>query len=273
MPQFKIPHAEARELNYEIYPNSLPEPTLFLHGNLASNRWWTPVRKAWASAGPATGFAAPMIVAEFRGCGESTAPASLDEVRMDLFAKDFLALIKDLNLGPVNVVGHSTGGLIAAMMAAMDPTAVKKLVLLDPVGARGVTFDDAMTGAFEAMKKDRALTATVIGSTIRNNDPDLPFFKNEITDDAFRAVKNVGAWVLQSLDGLDVRESLKSVRSPTLVLHGEFDTLLPKADSQEMAQLLGGRFQELKGCGHCANLENPKLFVEVAHSFLFSAKE
>ncbi|MBX3016880.1 MAG: alpha/beta hydrolase [Bdellovibrionaceae bacterium] len=270
--KFQIPHAEGRELNYEVYPNQLPEATLFLHGNLASNRWWTPVREAWSGLGPSKAFAAPMIVAEFRGCGDSTAPASLDEVNMELFARDFLALVKGLNVGPVNVVGHSTGGLIAAHMAAIDPTLVNKIVLLDPVGARGVKFEESMTAAFEAMKKDRALTAVVIGSTIHNNDADRPFFKNEITDDAYKAVSNVGAWVLQSLDGFDSREALKSVKAPALVLHGEFDTLLPRADSEELAQILGGRFQELKGCGHCANLENPRLFAEVAHSFLFAGR-
>jgi len=267
---FEIPHSPGRQIHFEVFDNVLPEPTLFLHGNLASNRWWTPVREAWQSS-PSAARKSPMIVAEFRGCGQSTAPAKLSEVSMELFAKDFLALVEKLNLGPVNVIGHSTGGLIAALMAALEPEAVRKLVLLDPVGARGVKFDTSMTAAFEAMKNDKALTAAVIGSTILNNDPESPYFKNEIVEDAFLAVKNVGAWVLESLDGLDVREQVRKVQAPSLVLHGEQDVLLPRADSEEIAQLMGGRFQILSGCGHCANVEKPKLFVEVAHSFLFSA--
>jgi 3-oxoadipate enol-lactonase len=267
---FEIPHAVDRKIHFEVYPNELPQTTLFVHGNLASNRWWMPVRKAWQNAGDTTNFKGSMIVAEFRGCGQSTPPADLQEVDMQLFAKDFLALIKSLNVGPVNIVGHSTGGLIAGIMAATEPALVNKVLLLDPVGAGGVTFDQSMTAAFEAMKVDRKLTAAVIGSTILNNDAEAPFFKHEIVDDAFVAVKNVGAWVLESLDGLDVREKLKAVKAPTLVLHGEQDVLLPRADSEEIARLMGGRFQVLKGCGHCANLENPELLVEVAHSFLFS---
>ncbi len=258
------------QLHYEVYPNILPVTTLFLHGNLASNRWWTPVKETWASRGKGKDWSGSMIVAEFRGCGKSTAPKSLQDVDMHVFARDFNALVESLNLGSINLVGHSTGGLICALMMSARPDLYNKQVLLDPVGINGVTFDDAMLGAFEQMKKDEGLTAAVIGSTIFKNDPNNPFFKNVIVKDAQAAVQSVGPWVLQALKGFKTGEQLKSVRKPTLVVHGEHDVLLPMADSMEMALIMNGEFKILKGCGHCAIVESPEAFVEIAHGFLFS---
>lgn len=278
MAYFDIPHSPGRRIHFEVYENLLPTTTLFLHGNLASNRWWKPVLEILQQqkqADKSGSLRGSVILAEFRGCGQSTAPATLAEVSMELFAKDFIALARHLKLSTVNVVGHSTGGLIAAIMAALAPEVVNKVLLLDPVGARGVKFDNAMTGAFEAMKADRNLTATIIGSTILNNDPESSFFQNEIVEDAFLAVKNVGAWVLQALDGLDVRNLIRE--SPTfskanraLVLFGEEDVLLSRADAQELAQLMSGEFKLLEKCGHCGNVENPQLFVKTLQEFLFS---
>lgn len=269
MPFFK-PTGADYQINYDVIPNALPQTTLFLHGNLASNRWWTPVREAWAQRNKDQKWTGSMIMAEFRGCGKSTAPKSLADVDMNLFAKDFIALVESLNVAPINLVGHSTGGLIAALMMSTRPDLFDRQVLLDPVGANGVQFDDSMLGAFDQMKKDPVLTATVIGSTIHKNNPNTPFFKDVIVKDAFMAVQSVGPWVLQALKGFNSSAQLKVIRKPTLVLHGEHDHLLPMADSMEMALMMNGDFKILKGCGHCANIENPDVFIEVTQGFLFT---
>ena len=172
---------------------------------------------------------------------------------------------------PVNLVGHSTGGLIAGIMLATAPELFNKAYLLDPVGAEGVKFNPEMIAAFEQMKADKALTAAVIGSTIFEVDANSPFFKDVLVEDAFRAVKAVGHLVLQALDGLDSRPQLKNVQHPVMVVHGEMDQLLPMADSKNMAQLFkNGKFEVLAGCGHCANIENPKLFTQSMSQFLYS---
>jgi pimeloyl-ACP methyl ester carboxylesterase len=189
---------------------------------------------------------------------------------MQLFAADFISQIRALNRGPMHVVGHSTGGLIAALMLAQAPELFKKAVLLDPVGAQGITFDRSMIKAFEQMKIDRNLTGVVIGSTIHNNDSQSDFFNQVIVEDAFLAVKSVGHWVLEALDGLDVRAKLADVKHPVLVLHGEYDKLLPLADSQALAALFpNGKFAILPDQGHCANVENPEKFVDEVRRFLF----
>lgn len=259
------------KINYDVFSNLVPQTTFFIHGNLSSNRWWMPtVENLKANNTPSN--KGQVILGEFRGCGHSEAPRKDSDVTMDAFANDFIDLIRSLKLSErINLVGHSTGGIIAAIMLAKAPELFNKAYLLDPVGAEGVQFNTEMIQAFEAMKLDKNLTGLVIGSTIYNNDADSAFFKDIIVEDAFTSVKAVGHLVLQALDGLDVRETLKSVQHPVKVVHGEFDTLLSQDESEKLAKLLpNGQFETLAGCGHCGNVENPKQFVQSMSSFLFA---
>ncbi|MEN0058963.1 MAG: alpha/beta hydrolase [Bdellovibrio sp.] len=257
-------------INYEVKEGLVPHDTFFIHGNLASNRWWYPAEEVWAKKAAGKNLKGALIYGEFRGCGKSTPPKDLSEVDMHLFAEDFIAVLKKLNRGPVHVVGHSTGGLIAALMMARAPELFAKGVLLDPVGAQGVTFDRSMIAAFQQMKEDKNLTAVVIGSTIHNNNPESEFFKNVIVEDAFHAVKTVGHWVLESLDGFDCRADVAKIKSGVLVLHGEHDNLLPRAASEALAKLIpNGKFKVVEGQGHCSNVEAPEKFVNIASEFLF----
>lgn len=260
------------QISYDVFPQLLPTTTVFLHGNLASNRWWMPtveLLKLQASV-DSEKLAGSMVCLEFRGSGNSSAPKSENEVTMQNFADDFISLIRSLSIAPVNIVGHSTGGIIAAMMLASAPELFNKAYLLDPVGAEGVKFDSAMIQAFDGMKQDKDLTSMIIGSTIHNNNAASPFFKDVLVEDAFKAVKAVGHLVLKALDGLDIRESLKSVQNLVKVVHGEHDVLLSKEESEKLAKLFrNGQFETLPGCGHCANIENPKLFIQSMNQFLF----
>jgi len=266
MPFFKTPHAE---IHYEIVEGLLPEDTFFIHGNLASHRWWYPAEAIWRKKAKGEQKGA-MIRVDFLGCGKSSAPRSQEDVDMKAFARDFTDLVKSLGRGPMHVVGHSTGGLIAALMLAEEPTLFKKAVLLDPVGARGVTFDESITSAFEKMKNDRALVALVIGSTIKDNNPEADFFRQVIVDDAAHSIQSVGDKVLRALDGFDVRPTVAEIGNPVLVLHGEHDSLLPVQDSRELASLMKhAQFSIIPGQGHCTNVENPEKFVAHVHDFLF----
>lgn len=260
-----------RPFNYEVVEGIFPETTLFIHGNLASNRWWYPAEEVWKAKAKGKNFKGSMIMAEFRGCGKSPAPASAGEIDMKTFADDFIGLIRSLDVGSVHLVGHSTGGLIAAMMLAKAPELFQKAVLLDPVGAQGIKFDDSMTQAFEMMKKDKSLVATVMASTIYQCQTETDFFRQIVVEDAFHAVNTVGIGVLRALDGLDVSKELAGVTHPVLVLHGEHDLLLPIEDSRKMASILGAaKFQVIKNHGHCTNAEDPAEFVSIVDQFLFS---
>jgi pimeloyl-ACP methyl ester carboxylesterase len=266
MPHYRT--QDGAEIHYEIFENCLPKTTLFLHGNLASNHWWYPLQQELKNHNP--NGKGSMILAEFRGCGKSSAPKSQSEINMHTFAADLSGLAQNISNEPINLVGHSTGGLIAALMLAQSPALFSSAILLDPVGARGVKFESSMDEAFAAMKTDLNLTSVVIGSTIHNNNAEDAWFKTKIVPDAFHAIKTVGAGVLKALDGLDVTAEMKTIKQSVLVLHGEHDQLLPIADSKELAQLIPhAKFEVVAGQGHCTNLENPKLMANIIQRFLF----
>jgi pimeloyl-ACP methyl ester carboxylesterase len=156
-------------------------------------------------------------------------------------------------------------------MMAKQPKLFKRAVILDPVGVHGIKFDSSMLAAFEAMKIDKKLVATVLASTIYNCDQDSDFFHKIVVEDAFHAVQTVGAWVLQALDGLNVENEISTINNSVLVLHGEHDLLLPIEESKMMAALMkNARFEVIKNHGHCMNAENPATFVSTVSDFLYN---
>lgn len=254
------------KIAYDLTEGTCSRPTIAVHGNLASRRWWDPLRNEFRKS--SLGGAKSCFVAyDWRGCGETELPKG--PLKMEALAGDLAALADEVGEGrKVDLIGHSTGGLIALAAMAARPEVFGSAVLLDPVASKGIHFDTSMWDAFRAMQRDSAMTAAVIGSTIHGNDPESPFFKDVIVPDAFHAVKTVGIQVLDMLNGLDGSHWVKAVKHPVLVLHGEHDQLLPMDDSKQLAQdLAHGQFMTLPGCGHCANVENPALLRETVQRF------
>jgi 3-oxoadipate enol-lactonase len=264
------------QIHYQTVDNILPASTVFIHGNVASNRWWLPTEEVFSAEAKGKNVTGTMICVEFLGCGKSEVPKNAEDVNVIQFAHDFNDLLADLNHKTgrnekFNLVGHSTGGFIAAAMTALQTNLFNKSVLLDPVGAKGLTLDDNIKAGFEAMKADRNISALAIGATIYNNDATTDYFNQVIVEDTFTAVKNISYWVVQAFHKIDATALMSQSITPTLVLHGEHDNLLSRQDSEELAikYLKNGKFEIVPNHGHCMNIENPKNFVKKISSFLF----
>lgn len=257
------------QMNVEIHKGTLPMDTVFLHGNLASNRWWHPAVEVWKKNSH-PGMQGSLILAEWRGCGKSAAPESESELEPEILAEDYIALLKKLGIKKSCLVGHSTGGLISLIAMIKAPELFERAFLLDPVSASGVQFEQPMYDAFTEMSKSRDFCAMVMGGTIHNNKADSDFFRG-IVDDTFGVAKAIWHGVPKALHKVNITSDLKKIHHPVLVAHGEFDTLLPIEKSREMANLLpNGSFLELKGHGHSTNVENPEFFVKTVNDFLFN---
>jgi pimeloyl-ACP methyl ester carboxylesterase len=185
------------------------------------------------------------------------------KVSLEDLAQDFLQLLKDLGKTDIAIVGHSLGGLIALQMMILDPRRIARAVFLDPVGAKGVVFDESMYEAIRQMALSFELTQTVILSTIANAQNLPNALSQRIAKDAFKAVKGIGSSVLEILKTVDLTVPASRVRTPTLILHGQNDLIIPVSDSKQLSELMfNATFEILPQAGHCWNVENPADFVD-----------
>lgn len=97
-------------------------PVVLLHGLMGSGACWTPLAR-----GLQGDF--DVVMPDARGHGRSSAPHH--GYRYDDHANDVEGLIHGLDLDRPVVLGHSMGGMTAAVVASRGAANIRGLVLLD----------------------------------------------------------------------------------------------------------------------------------------------
>src|SRR6185312_12902793 len=98
-------------------------PVVVLHGLMGSGACWTPVARALAGE-------FDVVMPDARGHGASSAP--VHGYRYDDLASDVVGLIRGLELSRPVLIGHSMGGMTAAVVASRGAGILRALVLVDP---------------------------------------------------------------------------------------------------------------------------------------------
>lgn len=231
------------------------QPLLFLHGWGMSGANW----KELAHHFPPHQWRA--ILPDLRGFGRSDKPRA--GYHIDNYMQDAIRLIRALQLGPVDVIGHSFGGTGALYLAARVPHLVKRLVVFDTIpGAKAPAIDPRIFTQFDRIRR---LVNKV-------SDSDLPKLLNRIWHQSF--VHRPAPWldalqsqveahaqrhaVLQTLTTIlttDISQYLPRIKAPTLIFRGESDPLL-KSSSDGLEVIPNARRVTIPYSGHYPHLEN-----------------
>lgn len=102
-------------------------PLVCVHGSLNDFRAWNAVLKP-LSAGR------QLIVPSLRHYFPEHWDGQGGQFKIDQHVDDMIAFIEALDLGPVDLIGHSRGGHIAFRLASRRPDLLRKLVLAEPGG-------------------------------------------------------------------------------------------------------------------------------------------
>jgi pimeloyl-ACP methyl ester carboxylesterase len=98
-------------------------PLILLHGLMTNGACWTPLTRTLEEE-------YDVIMPDARGHGKSSVPS--EGYHYDNLAADVMSLIEVLGLANPVLIGHSMGGMTAAVVANRNPKAIRGLILADP---------------------------------------------------------------------------------------------------------------------------------------------
>jgi pimeloyl-ACP methyl ester carboxylesterase len=243
---------EIRASHYEAQVGGWPvryeaagkgEPVVLVHGLSGSTRWWS--RNVSDIAGRYR-----VYLVDLPGFG------TMRRLRRRFIlaeAVDWLSEWMDaVGLERAHLVGHSMGGSICLRLAASRPEAVRRLVLVAPTG---VPTGRSMVGHL----------GPLFGAAFYARPSFLPV----LVRDALRTGPATLWRAARDLLAEDLREDLRRIGVPTLLVWGERDTLVPTAVGDLLrGEIPGSRLLVLERAAHVPMFDRPKEFNAALLSFL-----
>lgn len=223
-----------------------PLTLVFLHEGLGSAEQW---RDFPARVGQAAGRS---TLAYSRVGYGGSAPVALPRplTYMQDEAKDFLPrLLDELSVDAAILVGHSDGGSIALVHAALDARSKRQRIRGVIAEAPHVFVEDVSVASIA-----RAREAYETGD-LRDK---LAKYHGTNVDGAFRGWND--AWLDPAFRTWNIEEYLPSIEAPVLVIQGEDDPYGTRAQVDAIARQVSGPVETvmLARCGHAPHRDQPE---------------
>jgi pimeloyl-ACP methyl ester carboxylesterase len=214
------------------------------------------------------------IVFDNRGAGRSDKPAG--PYTIQLLADDAVHMLDTVGAKRAHVIGISMGGMIAQDLVLRYPDRVGALVLActfarpDETTRRtqGSGLGMMKGGDFDPRQIFKFMMSLVLSPEfIEREKPWLRGLLEKAQSYGF----SVEAFLAQvsAIMNHDAAARLKEVRSPTLVMTGTNDILVPPHHSDELAQLIpGAKLLKMEGGTHGFNVERKDEFNQSVLDFL-----
>ena len=250
-------------------------PVVFAHGAWMDHRYWEPQREAVAAH-------YRFIAYDLRYHGGAPWPDDGRHYSTATHVADLTALIRQLNAGPVHLVGLSMGGRLATLVAMEHPGLVRSLTVLEP------PLDDLLDDlpeaqpvrnewrkAFErlrtAAQDGEAIRATKLFFELANNEAPGAFdtqpepLRQMVLDNA----RTVPLTLSASPPPAFSRAKLTGVKMRALVVSGEQSPRSRTLINEVVMQCIpGSRLVVIPEAAHLMSYQNPAAFNEVLLQFL-----
>lgn len=189
----------------------------------------------------------------------------------DQHAKDVLRLLDELNSDKVILAGLSYGSLVAQHFAVLFPQRLEKLVLISTFAHKTPYYDAVELAWWRALELggyplmlDIMLPSVLSEEYFKN--PLIPIDMMKQARQEVNGEKEALFKLMQATkDRPDYRNELKKIKTPSIVIQGEKDLLLPVHMASEVAKNIpNSEFKVIPGAGHTLNLEAiPQMSKEI----------
>ena len=242
---------------------------VLIHGWGMSSAVWQPLVKKLAKT-------YTLHLVDLPGMGESR---PIEPFHLHILAEQVAELIP----GQADVLGWSMGGLVAMRIALSQADRIRRLVLVGGTpcfvdkpdwknGINAGTFDEFSQKVNENYQATmlQFLTLQCMGAS------DARSTVRQLRDALEQKPMPSGATLqryLQILLESDLRDEITNIRKPTLLIHGDRDTLAPLSAAHWMSQHLPvGYLRVIAGASHAPFLSHQTQFIESLNQFLEADK-
>lgn len=237
-------------------------PLVLLHGLAGNGACWGPLARSLEGE-------FDVVMPDARGHGKSSAP--LHGYRYDDHARDVMGLIRGLGLASPILLGHSMGGMTAALVASQLGGVISGLILADPTflsPQRQLEVCDSDVAAQHrrllSQNKDDILAETRTRHSHRSS---------EIVDllSEARLQTRMSAFDVLTPPNPEYHLLVSTICVPILLIIGDVGTVVSLETARDLQSLNPRvRVEQIRDAGHGVPYDQPERFKAVVRSFLRS---
>jgi N-formylmaleamate deformylase len=234
-------------------------PLILLHGLTANGACWSPLARALEGD-------FDVVMPDARGHGQSSAP--LQGYRYPDHAGDVVSLVRALGLAAPILLGHSMGGMTAAVAADQLGEVVRGVILADPTflspqRQREVRDSDVAEQHRRLLLRNKAEVVAELRARHRHRSTEIL----ELLAEA-RFQTRLCAFDVLTPPNPDYHRLVRAIRVPTLLIIG--DAPVVRIETARELQGLNSHLQveQIPSAGHGLPYDQPERFAAVVRSFL-----
>ena len=236
-------------------------PLILLHGLTANGACWANFARTLEGE-------YDIIMPDARGHGKSSAPDY--GYRYEDHANDVVGLIKTLRLPTPILIGHSMGGMTAAVVASSNPKLLCGLILADPTFLSLKVQREVRDS--DVVDQHRRILKMPLDKVVADARTKHPQRSSELLELIARArlQTNMSAFDVLTPPNPDYKQLVSTIVVPSLLIFGD-KGVVSSASAKEL-QRSNPKFQieEIPEAGHGLHFDQPERFAAVVKSFLLS---
>jgi pimeloyl-ACP methyl ester carboxylesterase/tetratricopeptide (TPR) repeat protein len=247
-------------LRYAYKGNPNGTPVIMLHG--FTDSWYS-----FSTVLPLLDNKYRVYILDQRGHGDSSRPAG--GYAMQQFAADVVAFMDAMNLKQATIVGHSMGSFVAQHVAVEAPERVSKLVL---VASATTVRNDAVS---QLQREINALGDPVPEKFARDFQLSTIFqplpqeFLHNVVKESLKTPAHVWREVVAEMLSPETNVQLKKIKTPTLILWGDKETIFPRSEQDLLVGALRNSVLKVyTDTGHALHWERPERFAKDLQDFI-----